>query len=134
MATTRGSVARVTALRTVIVVSGVSAGVVLLGGSAVWLLERGVGRRLERIDEDADFTGGFADNIVRAFRMRMQAIRAATNETDFYALKSLHFEKLKGNRKNQHSMRLNQQFRLIVEIEKGVPGNTIVVIDIEDYH
>jgi voltage-gated potassium channel len=29
-------------MRTVIIVSGVSAGVVLLGGSAVWLLERGV--------------------------------------------------------------------------------------------
>jgi voltage-gated potassium channel Kch len=40
--TTRGSVARYTALRTIIMVSGVSAGVVLLGGSAAWLLERGV--------------------------------------------------------------------------------------------
>jgi len=42
VATTRGSVARATALRTVIIVSGVSAGMVLLGGSAVWLLERSV--------------------------------------------------------------------------------------------
>ena len=42
MATPRGSVARATAMRTVIRVSGLSAGVVLLGGSAVWLLERGV--------------------------------------------------------------------------------------------
>jgi toxin HigB-1 len=95
---------------------------------------RHANRRLERIDQDAAFTGGFADNLVRAFRMRMQAIRAAADETDFYALKSLHFEKLKGNRKHQHSMRLNQQFRLILEIERGEPGNTIVVIDIEDYH
>ena len=42
MGTTRGSVARATAMRTVIMVSGVSAGVVVLGGSAVWPLERGV--------------------------------------------------------------------------------------------
>ena len=42
MGTTRGSAARATAMRTVIMVSGVSAGVVLVGGSAVWLLERGV--------------------------------------------------------------------------------------------
>ena len=42
MGTTRGSVARHTALQTIIMVSSVSAGVVLLGGSAVWLLERGV--------------------------------------------------------------------------------------------
>jgi voltage-gated potassium channel len=42
--TTRGSVARATAMRTVMMVSGVSAGVVVLGGSAAWLLERGVPR------------------------------------------------------------------------------------------
>ena len=42
MGTTRGSAARATAMRTVIMVSGVSAGVVLVGGSTVWLLERGV--------------------------------------------------------------------------------------------
>ena len=66
--------------------------------------------------------------------MRMQAIRAAKNKTDFYALKSLHFEKLKGKRKHQYSIRLNNQFRLILEIEEDKQGNTIVVIDIEDYH
>ena len=97
------------------------------------MLFRHVNRILKRIDEEVQYTGGFAGNIVRTFRMRMQAIRAAKNETDFYALKSLHFEKLKGNRKHQHSM-LNKQFRLIVEPEKGKQGSTIVVIDIEDYH
>jgi voltage-gated potassium channel Kch len=40
--TTRGSVARATAMRTVIIISGVSIGVMLLGGTAVWLIERGV--------------------------------------------------------------------------------------------
>ena len=44
MGTTRGSVARATAMRTVMMVSGVSAGVLVLGGSAVWLLERGIPR------------------------------------------------------------------------------------------
>ncbi len=31
-------------------------------------------------------------------------------------------------------MRLNDQFRLIFEIERGDQGNTIVVFGIEDYH
>jgi toxin HigB-1 len=89
---------------------------------------------LQRLDEDPDYNAGLADNLVRAFRMRMQAIRAATHENDLRALKSLHFEKLKGERKNQYSMRLNAQFRLIFEIEKGEQGNILVILGIEDYH
>ena len=40
MVATRGSAARVTVLRIIIVVSGVSIGVVLIGGSVEWLIER----------------------------------------------------------------------------------------------
>jgi proteic killer suppression protein len=64
----------------------------------------------------------------------MQQIRSATNENDLRALKSLRFEKLKGQRKHEYSLRLNDQYRLIFEIEKGDGPNTIVVKGIEDYH
>ena len=95
---------------------------------------RHANKTLRRIDEDPAFDGGYAANLVRAFRMRMQAIRAASNENDLRALKSLRFEKLKGDRKYQYSMRLNDQFRLIFQIEESARGNTIVVLAIEDYH
>jgi toxin HigB-1 len=49
-------------------------------------------------------------------------------------MKSLHFEKLKGSRDHQHSMRLNDQWRLIVELDGKAPNKTVVVIGIEDYH
>lgn len=64
----------------------------------------------------------------------MQAIRAAEDERAFYAMKSLHFEKLKGDRSHQHSMRLNDQWRLILEFERGNDGKVVLVIGIEDYH
>lgn len=64
----------------------------------------------------------------------MQAIRAAEDERTFYAMKSLHFEKLKGNRSHQHSMRLNDQWRLILEFECTNDGKVVLVIGIEDYH
>jgi proteic killer suppression protein len=74
---------------------------------------RHANKTLRRIDEEPGFGGGYGVNLARAFRMRMQAIRAALNENDLRALKSLRFEKLKGERKHQYSMRLNDQFRLI---------------------
>jgi proteic killer suppression protein len=72
--------------------------------------------------------------MVKAFRKRMQTIRAARDERDFYALQSLRFEKLKGARSHQHSMRLNDQWRLILEFEGKGEKKTLVVVGIEDYH
>jgi proteic killer suppression protein len=89
---------------------------------------------LRRLESDPTFEGGFGREVVRAFRKRMQMIRAARDERDFYALKSLHFEKLKGDREGQYSMRLNQQWRLILEIEKRSNSSTVVIVSIVDYH
>ena len=89
---------------------------------------------LGKLEAEKDFKGGFPADAVRGFRKVMQLIRAAKDERDFYALKSLHFEKLKGKRSHQRSMRLNNQWRLILEIEGGVKENTIRIIAIEDYH
>lgn len=93
---------------------------------------------LDNLETEAEATAGFSQPIVKAFRKRMQQIRAALDERDFYKLKSLRFEKLKGPRKHQHSMRLNDQYRLIVELIKENPGTqsekAIKIIGIEDYH
>jgi toxin HigB-1 len=91
-------------------------------------------KTLEKLEIDASFHGGYQPNIVKAFRKRMQQIRAAKDERDFYSLKSLGFEKLKGNRKHQHSMKLNDQWRLILEFKEGENSRQVVVIGIEDYH
>jgi proteic killer suppression protein len=98
------------------------------------MLFRHADKTLKRIDEEPDFNGGLAENLVRAFRMRMQLIRAAANENDLRAVKSLHFEKLKGDRKHQYSIRLNNQFRLILEFEPSDRGKVAVVVGLDDYH
>jgi toxin HigB-1 len=98
------------------------------------LLCRFADRELERLEREAGFAAGFSRELVRAFRMKMQLIRGAPDERDFRAMKSLHFEKLKGKRQHQHSMRLNDQWRLILELERTEDGKVVVVIRIEDYH
>ena len=80
------------------------------------------------------FDGGYGRPVARAFRKVMQWVVGAVDERDFYSMRSLHFEKLKGDRSHQHSMRLNDQWRLIVEIETSDPKNVLVIINIEDYH
>jgi proteic killer suppression protein len=89
---------------------------------------------LQRLEADASYTAGLDAAIVKVYRKRMQLIRAATDERAFYAMKSLHYEKLKGDRDGQHSMRLNDQWRLILRVDQDENGKLVVVISIIDYH
>lgn len=88
---------------------------------------------LDRLEIDPGFTGGYALPIVRAYRRRMQQIRAAHDERDFYANKGMHFEKLEGKRKGQYSIRLNDQYRLILTLD-GKSPKIVRVKEITDYH
>jgi proteic killer suppression protein len=89
---------------------------------------------LDRLETDARFTARFAAGVVSAYRKRLQVIRNATDERDFYNLRSLHFEKLQGSRSHQHSMRLNDQWRLVLELRGKGQEKTVYVVGIEDYH
>lgn len=88
----------------------------------------------DRLETDPAFTGGFALPLVKLYRRRIQLIRAVTDERAFYALTSLHFEKLKGDRQGQYSMRLNAQWRLILRLEQRSNGKVVAIVSIEDYH
>jgi proteic killer suppression protein len=89
--------------------------------------------KLERLYVQANYAAGYGPNVVKAFRKVVGLIRNAPTELDFYRMKSLHYEKLKGNRSHQRSIRLNDQFRLIVEIEIAI-GRTVVIIAIEKHY
>ena len=90
--------------------------------------------KLRRLFEDAGFAAGLPPEVVQGFRRRIVQIQAVSDEQDLRNLKSLRYEKSKGRRAHQHSIRINAQWRLILEREKDEKGRLIIVIDIEDYH
>jgi len=90
---------------------------------------------LGRLEVDGSFTAGFNQTLVKAYRKKINIIRQAVDERLFYAIKSLHFEKLEGKRNHQHSIRLNNKYRLIVELVERKPKNKAVrIVEITDYH
>jgi len=89
---------------------------------------------LDRLEIDARYIGKHSAAIVSLYRKRLQTIRSAPDERDLYALKSLHFEKLKGQRSHQYSIRLNDQWRLILEFKGKSPNKKIIIMAIADYH
>lgn len=91
-------------------------------------------KKLEKLYTDEEGVKKYPSQVIDKFFDLMSIIDSAKSERDFYALKSLHFEKLSGKRSHQRSMRLNKQWRLVLEIEKDDEGKLVVIIDIEDYH
>ena len=70
-----------------------------------------------------------------AFFEVMSLISAGKRYTrDLYALQSLHFEKLKGIKKDIRSLRLNKQWRLSMRLEKDECDEYLLILNIEDYH
>ena len=61
-------------------------------------------------------------------------LRAATDERDLHAMRSLRLEQLKGNRAGTSSIRLNDQFRLIIRFKTNDEGRMVIVIEMVDYH
>src|SRR3990170_2158272 len=88
---------------------------------------------LDRLEVDPKLAAGLPPEVVRAYRKVVNYIRQARDERDLRNWKSLHFEKLKADREGQHSLRLNRQWRLVVELDQDSPSKTVVICAVENY-
>lgn len=91
-------------------------------------------KKLQELYTDDKGAEQYERAVVNGFFKVMAIIQSAPDPRDFYKVKSLHFEKLGGDRTGQHSFRLNKQWRLIIIIDRDSQGQEIVIIEIVDYH
>jgi len=91
-------------------------------------------RKLKLIETDKAHTLGLPFSVIGSARRKIRFIREAVDERDLAAMKSLHYEKLRGTREGQRSIRLNNQWRLVLEVDKESTPMEIVIIEIVDYH
>ena len=70
--------------------------------------------------------------IERAARLKLDRLEAATELKDIGALPGNRLEALKGDRKGQYSIRINDQWRICFEWPDGSTGPSNV--EIVDYH
>jgi proteic killer suppression protein len=90
---------------------------------------------LRRLYEDRAFVlPRLGTDLTRAFRKVVGLVISARDERDLAAVRSLRFEKLKGGRSGQWSLRLNQQWRLIVRLVQSEQGKVVVVVEVVDHH
>ena len=84
----------------------------------------------------ADFSAGRRvkafSGVERPARLKLDRLEAAVGLEDLAALPGNRFEALKGDRKGQYSIRINDQWRICFEWPDQSPGPTNV--EIVDYH
>ena len=73
-------------------------------------------------------------SVIRAARKKLTVLRAAPDERTLRNWKSLHYEKLIGDRKGYRSIRLNAQWRMVFKLNKKTNPPTIIITAIENYH
>ena len=89
---------------------------------------------LDDLETNPRATGGLPQGAVKGFRKAMQAIRAATDERDLYALRGLRFKKMAREREGQYSLRCNDQYRMFFRFEDTGTEKKVVVIQVTDPH
>lgn len=71
--------------------------------------------------------------VIKSARRKLVVLRAAPDDRSLRNWKSLHYEKLKGDREGLRSIRVNDQYRIVFELSETQPL-TATILSIEDYH
>lgn len=92
--------------------------------------------KLKLLYKDGKNPKKYPKAVVKKFLAAITIIRSIESERDLYTMPGMRFEKLEGKRgnNNERSLRLNDQWRLIICIQKDELGKYIYIIDVVDYH
>src|SRR6266700_868085 len=72
--------------------------------------------------------------VVKSCRQKLVVLEAAPDERTLRNWKSLHYEKLEGDKSGQRSIRINKQWRLVFTLDTECRPNKMTILAVEDYH
>ena len=74
----------------------------------------------DRLEIDRSYSHGLPPSVVSAYRMRLQLLRAAANETDLTSMRMLGLARL-GKSPHAYSIRLTDGYELTLELRARSP-------------
>lgn len=89
---------------------------------------------LAEIETEEAGKSRFPVAVIRSVRRKLAALRAATDDRTLRNWKSLHYEKLKGDREGLRSIRVNDKYRIVFLLDNEAEPKKITILAIEDYH
>lgn len=90
-------------------------------------------KKLETIAGDEPVTW-LPVNVIHSVRRKLTILACAKDERDLVNFKSLHYEKLKGDKKGFNSIRVNKKWRIVFTLDESSNPHTVRIVSIEDYH
>lgn len=91
--------------------------------------------RLARLFTDGEGAEDFPESVVTAFLRRVRSLEGATDERTLRTQRSLHFEAMRGREhRGMHSLRLNDQWRLVVCISGRGNEKTVTIHEISNHY
>ena len=92
-------------------------------------------RNLERLYTHGEGAAKFPVEVVNTLLRRVRHIEAAKDERDLRVPPSVHYEQLRGKRyAGKASLRLNQQWRLILSVEQDAQGKYALIHEITNHY
>jgi toxin HigB-1 len=91
-------------------------------------------KTLELVETDRAAETKLPIAVINSLRDKLVILRAAPDERTLRNWQSLHYEKLKGDKDGQRSIRINKQWRLVFVIDTERKPNKMTVLAVEDYH
>lgn len=91
-------------------------------------------KSLAEIETDNAAQTGLPIAVIRSARKKIIILRAATDDRTLRNWKSLHYEKLKGDREGQRSIRVNDKYRIVFTLDDDATPKKATILTIEDYH
>lgn len=89
---------------------------------------------LSRICTDEAHKLGLPIAVVKAARRKLILLESAPDERTLRNWKSLNYKKLSGERDGQHSIRVNDQYRIVFTLNEDEKPPVIIIIEIGDTH
>ncbi len=85
----------------------------------------------DRLEVDPAYTHGFPQAAVISYRSRLQLLRAARNENDLKAMKSLMFRTFPMKGRRTHAIRLTDQHFLVFEMQTRHSEARLEIMEIQ---
>ena len=91
-------------------------------------------KKLELIETDQAHETKLPVAIIKSCRQKFVYLRSAHDERDLRNWKSLHYEKLQGDREGQRSVRINDKWRIVFELDKDTDPTKIIILAVENHY
>ena len=91
-------------------------------------------KKLALLETDQAHQTKLPVSVINSYRRKVIQLLAAPDERTLRNLKGLHYEKLKGNREGQKSIRLNDAWRAIFTLDETVTPPRIEIHEITNHY